>query len=246
LVTGAGRNIGKAIAIEFAEQGANVIVNDLPDCQEANEVAAEAMGFGVEATAILADVSKREEGTRLVDVALSTLGRIDILVHTPGVRPVTPFTEISSDEWDRVFAVNLNSAFYCAQAVVPGMVTHGYGRIIFISGANVFVGGVAIAHVIASKAGLWGLAHSLALEFASCGITVNNISPGPINTSRTEEWWPGKPARSVSEHELLKGIPVGRLGEPHEVAGVCAFLASERAGYLTGQTIHLNGGQYIT
>jgi NAD(P)-dependent dehydrogenase (short-subunit alcohol dehydrogenase family) len=179
-------------------------------------------------------------------MALNRLGRIDILVHTPGVRPVTPFTEISSDEWDKVFAVNLNSAFYCAQAVVPGMVTHGYGRIIFFSGANLFVGGVGIAHVVASKAGLWGLTHSLALELAPCGITVNDVSPGPINTDRAAECWPGKPARPVSEQELVKGIPVGRLGEPHEIAGVCAFLASERAGYLTGQTIHLNGGQYIT
>ncbi|MBI2866212.1 MAG: 3-oxoacyl-ACP reductase FabG [Chloroflexi bacterium] len=248
VVTGAGRNIGKAIALEFARQGANIVVNARANAQEAEEVAAEARGLGVQALAAVGDVSQREDVERVMEAARNRLGHIDILVHTIAVRPDIPFLEMSEEAWDSVMAINLKSAFYCTRAVLPGMVERRYGRIILFSGMAAFMGGAGRAHVAASKTAILGLTRGLSGEFAPYQITVNCIAPGTFQTIRPERWYPGwpGPAASWRAEDRAKNIPVGRVGRPEEVASLCAYLASEQAGFITGQSLHINGGQYVT
>ena len=236
LVTGSGRNIGRATALEMARRGADVVVNARSKRQEAESVAEEARAMGVRATALLADVGEEAEVQRMVDAALSELGRIDILVNNAGLRDSSPITDMSVEKWRQAMAVNLDGPFFCTRAVVPGMIQAGWGRIINVAGLNAFKGRADWAHVCASKMGAIGLTRSLAVELAPHGILVNHIVPGAFDTVADG------PAGSAPPPQALGNIPLGRLGLPDEVASVCAFLASDDAGYVTGQTIHVNGG----
>ena len=236
LVTGSGRNIGRATALEMARRGADVVVNARSNRQEAESVAEEARAMGVRATALLADVGEETEVQRMVDAALSELGRIDILVNNAGLRDSSPITDMSVEKWRQAMAVNLDGPFFCTRAVVPGMIQAGWGRIINVAGLNAFKGRADWAHVCASKMGAIGLTRSLAVELAPHGILVNHIVPGAFDTVAYG------PAGSAPPPQALGNIPLGRLGLPDEVASVCAFLASDDAGYVTGQTIHVNGG----
>ena len=215
LVTGSGRNLGRATVLEMARRGADVAVNARSNRQEAESVAREAQALGVRAVALIADVGDEAQVKGMVEAALSELGRIDVLVNNAGLRRSTPFSEMGTDEWREVMAVNLDGPFYCSGAVVPGMIAQGGGRIINVSGLNAFKGRPGWAHVCASKMGALGLTRALALELAPHGILVNHVVPG---------------------------IPVGRMGLPEELARTCAFLASDDASYITGQTLHVNGG----
>jgi 3-oxoacyl-[acyl-carrier protein] reductase len=236
LVTGSGRNIGRATVLRLASEGAHVVVNSRSNQAEADAVAQEAQALGVKALSVLADVSNRDQVERMVSKALSEFGKIDILINNAAIRPHKPFTELTLKDWEEVRGVVLDGAFYCTRAVIDGMVANRYGRILFFTGEGAFTGGPARAHVSAAKMGLIGLARSLAAEFAGRNIRVNVVSPGSIDTSRANpEWYQGRVPNA-------SGIPLGRQGTPDEIAATCLFLVSDDGGFITGQTIHVNGG----
>jgi 3-oxoacyl-[acyl-carrier protein] reductase len=236
LVTGSGRNIGRATVLKLAAEGANVVVNSRTNQAEADAVAREAQALGVKTLSVLADVSSKEQVDRMVSKALSAFGTIDILINNAAIRPHKPFTELTMQDWEAVRGVVLDGAFYCTQAVIHAMVANRYGRILFFTGEGAFVGGAGRAHVSAAKMGLVGLARSLASEFAVHNIRVNVVSPGSIDTSRANpEWYQGRVPNAA-------GIPLGRQGTVEEIAATCLFLVSDDGGFITGQTIHVNGG----
>ena len=236
LVTGSGRNIGRATVLKLASEGAHVVVNSRTNQAEADAVVREAQARGVKALAVIADVSRRDQVESMVARALSEFGRIDILISNAAIRPHKPFTELSVQDWEAVRGVVLDGGLYCARAVIESMVAHRYGRIVFLTGEGAFVGGIGRAHVSAAKMGLVGLARGLASEFAAHNIRVNVVSPGSIDTSRANpEWYQGRPPSAT-------GIPLGRQGTVDEIAATCLFLVSDDGGFVTGQTIDVNGG----
>ena len=237
LVTGSGRNIGRATVLRLASEGADVVVNARSNQQEAEAVAEEARALGVRAMAILADVANKEQVDSMVSMAMAEFGRIDILINNAAIRPHKPFLDVTLEDWERVRGVVLDGAFYCTSAVMPSMVENKYGRVIFFTGDGAFQGSPERAHVSAAKMGLVGLARSLATEFAPHNIRVNVLSPGSIDTSReNSQWYPGgRPPNAA-------GIPLGRQGTVDEIAATCVFLVSDEGGFITGQAIHANGG----
>ena len=237
LVTGSGRNIGRATILKLAAEGANVVVNARTNRQEADSVAAEARALGVETLSILADVADRHQVASMVAQTMERFGKIDILINNAAVRPHKPFTEVTLEDWEEVRGVVLDGAFYCTHAVIPSMVENQYGRILFFTGDGAFQGGAQRAHVSAAKMGLVGLARSLASEFAPQNIRVNVVSPGSIDTTREHpEWYPQQQVPNASR------IPLGRQGTVDEIAATCLFLVSDDGGFITGQSIHVNGG----
>jgi 3-oxoacyl-[acyl-carrier protein] reductase len=236
LITGSGRNIGRATALKLAAEGAHIVVNARSNEAEADAVAREVRNTGVMALAILADVAKKEETDAMAARALAEFGRVDILVNNAAIRPHKPFTEVTTQDWEQVRGVVLDGAFYLTQAVIPSMVKNRYGRILFFTGEGAFTGGTGRAHVSAAKMGLVGLARSLAVEFASHNIRANVVCPGSIDTRRDHpEWYRGQVPSGT-------GIPLGRQGKVDEIAATCLFLVGDDGGFITGQTIHVNGG----
>jgi 3-oxoacyl-[acyl-carrier protein] reductase len=236
LVTGSGRNIGRATILKLAAEGANVVVNSRSNQQEADAVASEARALGVKALSVIADVSSKDQVDRMMSRVLSELGRIDILVNNAAIRPHKPFAELTVQDWEEVRGVVLDGAFYCTRAVIDSMIANRYGCILFFTGEGAFMGGAKRAHVSAAKMGLIGLARSLASELAPHDIRVNVVCPGVIDTSRANpQWYPGRAPDA-------KGIPLGRQGTVDEIAATCLFLVSDDGGFITGQTIHVNGG----
>ena len=236
LVTGSGRNIGRATVLQLAAEGAHVVVNARANQDEAEAVAREARALGVKALPLLADVANKAQVDRMVEQALAEFGRLDILINNAAIRPHKPFTELTVQDWEDVRGVVLDGAFYCTRAAINAMVKQQYGRIVFFTGEGAFAGGAKRAHVSAAKMGLVGLARSLASEFAAHNIRVNVVSPGSIDTSRANpEWYQGRPPNAA-------GIPLGRQGTVEEIAATCVFLVSDDGGFITGQTIHVNGG----
>ena len=236
IVTGAARNIGRAIALELANAGAAVAVVTLSDVAGTQSVAAEIEAKAGRALAIQADITKPEDAKRIVDETVQRFGRLDILVNNAGVRPESAFEEITLEDWHRVLAVVLDGAFLCSQAAVPALSAGGRGAIINIGGLTAYIGAVHRAHVITAKAGLNGLTKALAVELAPRGITVNLVAPGLIDTKRKSE----DPA-----HRRSRTVLAGRLGQPEDIAAMVQLLAGPRGRYLTGQTIHINGGIYL-
>jgi 3-oxoacyl-[acyl-carrier protein] reductase len=236
LVTGSGRNIGRATVLKLAAEGAHVIVNARSNEAEAEAVAREAQALGVKAIAVVADVGKKDQVEAMAARALSEFGRVDILINNAAIRPHKPFTELTQQDWEAVRGVVLDGALYLTRAVIDSMVQHKYGRILFFTGEGAFIGGSGRAHVSAAKMGLVGFARGLASEFAAHDIRVNVVSPGSIDTQRANpEWYQGRlPSAS--------GIPLGRQGKVDELAATCLFLVSDDGGFITGQTIHVNGG----
>ncbi len=236
LVTGSGRNIGRATVLKLAGEGAHVVVNARTNQAEADDVAREAQSRGVRALALIADVAKKDQVDAMVARALSEFGRIDILINNAAIRPHKPFTELTVEDWEYVRGVVLDGAMYCTRAVIDSMVKNHYGRILFFTGEGAFGGGSGRAHVSAAKMGLVGLARGLASEFAAQNIRVNVVSPGSIDTTRANpEWYQGHVPSAA-------GIPLGRQGRVDEIAATCLFLVSDDGGFITGQTIHVNGG----
>jgi len=236
LVTGSGRNIGRATVLKLAEVGAHVVVNSRTNQAEAEAVAREAQARGVKAIAVVADVARKDQVDAMVARAMSEFGRIDILVNNAAIRPHKPFTEVTVQDWEAVRGVVLDGAVYCTRAVIESMVKNKYGRIVFFTGEGAFMGGSGRAAVSAAKMGLVGLARGLASEFAAQNIRVNVVSPGSIDTSRANpEWYQGRTPNAA-------GIPLGRQGTVDEIAATCLFLVSDDGGFITGQTIHANGG----
>jgi len=241
IVTGSGRNIGRAIALSLARLGANVVVNGHSDRAALDGVADEIGTLGASALTVMADVSRDEEVAALVDAARARFGTVDIVVSNVAVRRKQPFLEITPDDWHAVLRTNLDPAYYLARHAIPLMRARRWGRIVLNSGFDGFWGQVTErAHNVTAKAGLHGLAMALAREFGADGITANTVAPGAIDTVR--DW-------SQYTHQdrarLEAEIPCGRYGKPDEVAAACDLLCSERGAFVSGQVIHVNGGHYM-
>jgi 3-oxoacyl-[acyl-carrier protein] reductase len=238
IVTGGARNIGRAICCALAEEGAAVVVNALGDRVAAEAVAAEIKAAGGRAIACLGDVAREADAAALAAAAVDAFGRIDVLVSNAALRKQTPFLEMTLEEWHRVLAVPLDGAFLCARAAVPHMVRAGGGAIVTIGGVSAYVGTRDRAHVCAAKAGLVGLTHALAMELAPHRIRVNCVAPGAIDTVRGASAGQ-RPAGAPS-------VPLARLGRPEEIAAMVRLLCLPDGAYVTGQTIHVNGGAYLS
>jgi NAD(P)-dependent dehydrogenase (short-subunit alcohol dehydrogenase family) len=241
IVTGSGRNIGRAIALALARGGASVVVNGHRDAQAVEAVRREIEAAGGRALGIMADVSKHDEVAAMVREAVERFGSVDIAISNVGMRRKQPFLDIALEDWDAVLATNLSAAFYMARNVVPHMRSRRWGRIIHISGFDGFWGQVTErAHNITCKAGLHGLSKALAREFGADGITVNSVVPGAIDTVR--DW---SQYTHQARDRIAAEIPVGRFGRVEEVAAACAFLCADTGGFTSGQAIHVNGGHYM-
>lgn len=235
LVTGAGRNIGRAIALELADRGADVVINTRSNGAAGEAVADAARQRGVRALALLGDVGRADDVRRLAERALSEFGKVDIVVNNAAIRPEKSFLQLSDEEWHQVLAVDLHSAFYTVKAFLPGMVAQRWGRIVNITGLNAIQGHAGRAHVSAAKHGLWGLTKALARELGPYSITVNAISPGPIEGERHD------PASAQYIKSQLGRVPLGRLGVPEDIARLCGFLVCDDGGFVSGQMIGANG-----
>lgn len=242
LVTGSGRNIGRAIALAFAREGANVVVNARSNIQEIEQVAQEARAYGVQALPVRADVSDAGQVDALMARAHETFGAVDILVNNAAVRPKVLFPDMTYEDWRRVLGVALDGAFLCVKGVLPKMLERRWGRIINIGSIAAIEGGVGGAHHIAAKNALRGLTRALAKELGPQGVLVNDVAPGIIDTWLTASVQAGKTSKSDLE-SYVRAIPIGRLGRPEDIAGVCVFLASDAGGFINGEIIHVNGGQ---
>lgn len=241
LVTGSGRNIGRAIALALAAGGARVVVNGHRDKGAVDEVVAEIVARGGSAVGVMADVSSHDEVAAMVRETVARFGAVDIVVSNVGVRRMQPFLEIGLDDWDAVLGTNLTPAFFLARNAIPHMRERRWGRLVFISGFDGFWGHVTHrAHNVTCKAGLHGLAKALAREFGPDGITANTVAPGAIDTVR--DW---SQYRHQPREQIEREIPLGRFGRVEEVAEACAFLASEGGAFVSGQAIHVNGGHYM-
>ncbi len=236
VVTGAGKNIGRAIALSLARDGAKVVVNGRSDAAAIDAVAAEIRAAGGSAEAVVADVSDADAVARLVAQA----GPIDILVCNAGLRRQTPFLEMSLAEWREILSVALDGAFILSRAVLPGMVARGGGSIVALSGISTHVGTPNRAHVSASKAGLEGLMRAIAVEFAPQGIRANCVAPGAVDTTRGAS--AGAMPQGLGRED---GIPMRRKATIDEIASVVRMLAGPEGGYVTGQTLHVNGGAFL-
>jgi 3-oxoacyl-[acyl-carrier protein] reductase len=238
LVTGAGRGIGRAIALALGENGADVAVVDLNE-DDAIGVAAELKKMGRKAIAIKGNVSDTHDVEDFVKKAAEELGRIDILVNNAGITRDTLLMRMKEEDWDAVININLKGTFLCTKAVTKIMSKQRYGRIINISSVVGLMGNAGQANYASSKAGLIGLTKSVARELASRNVTVNAIAPGFIVTTMTDM------LSDELKDKLKSQIPLGRLGLPEDVANTVVFLASDAASYITGQTIAVDGGMVM-
>jgi 3-oxoacyl-[acyl-carrier protein] reductase len=245
-ITGASRNIGRAIALAFAAEGADLVLNTRANREELEGVADECRKLGVRVVSVLGDIGDAAAVESMVKNALAVLPSIDVLVCNAAIRPHKPITETSLEDWHHVFAVNLHSAFYLARAVVPGMKERGRGSIIALGGQSSITGRPGTAAVTAAKTGLLGLVRALAAELGPSGIRVNMVVPGTIDTERRyAEWYPEFRQAPPGGPEQVKRIPLGRLGRPEDIAEACLFLASDASAYITGDTIRVMGGSVI-
>jgi NAD(P)-dependent dehydrogenase (short-subunit alcohol dehydrogenase family) len=241
VVTGSGRNIGRAIALALGAQGANVVVNGHSDRAAVDSVVAELQALGAPALGVMADVGRDDEAAALIEAAAARFGAVDILVSNVGIRRKQPFLEITPAQWDEVLRTNLSAAFYLARHAIPGMRARRWGRIVLISGFDGFWGNVTErAHNVTAKAGLHGLAMALAREFGPDGITANTVAPGAIDTVR--DW---SQYTHQQRERIESEIPLGRYGRPEEVAAACALLCGDDGGFISGQVLHVNGGHYM-
>ncbi|MFV8827115.1 3-oxoacyl-[acyl-carrier-protein] reductase [Alkalihalobacterium sp. APHAB7] len=239
LVTGASRGIGKAIALELAQNGAKVAVNYAGSKDKAEAVVSEIVASGGEAFAIQADVADSDAVQSMVKEVISTYGSLDILVNNAGITRDTLVMRMKDEDWDAVLNTNLKGVFLCAKAVTRQMMKQRSGRIINISSVVGVLGNAGQANYVAAKAGVIGLTKSLARELANRNITVNAVAPGFIETDMTDQL-----TEEIKE-SMLNQIPLSKLGQPQEIARVVRFLASEDSSYMTGQTLHVDGGMYM-
>ena len=237
VVTGASRGIGRAVALELAATGARVLAGARD--QHADVVAAEITAVGGTAHAVSVDVMDAASVRHMIGTALDRFGRVDILVNNAGIARDQLLVRMKRDEWDAVLATNLTAAFTCAQAALRPMLKQRFGRIINISSVVGQMGNAGQANYAASKAGVIGMTKSLAREVASRGITVNVVAPGMIDTGMT------RAVMQASREAWASKIPLGRLGTSEEVAAAVGFLASDKAAYITGQVVGVNGGLYM-
>lgn len=236
LVTGGARNIGRAISCSLAAGGASVMVNARTSRADADKTVEM---IGSKGAMHIADVTKPEDVKQLVESTVKRFGRLDFLINNAAVRYETPFAEIKYEEWRQVLAIVLDGAFLCAQAALPHLIKAGGGTIINIGGQTGHKGASERAHVITAKAGLAGMTKALALDLAPHRITVNCVVPGTIDSQRGLPGVPDRPAHRRAPP------PIGRRGEPEEIAAMVRMLCGPDARYITGQAIHVNGGGYL-
>ena len=240
LVTGAQQGIGKAIALAYGREGASVVINYLDNQAAAEEIASQIRALGQRAAPIAGDVAQAADVWRMVEAGES-LGGIDILVNNAGIFPRVEFLDMTEAQWDEVLNVNLKGTFLCTQAVAQKLVERGRaGAVINLASSAAFRSSPRGVHYVASKAGIVGVTRATALELAPYRVRVNAIAPGTTDTAQ--------PRYGMSEEELQaagRQVPLGRMGTPEDVADLAVFLASEESRHITGQTLHVNGGQYL-
>jgi NAD(P)-dependent dehydrogenase (short-subunit alcohol dehydrogenase family) len=240
LVTGAQQGIGKAIALAYGREGASVVINYLDNQAAAEEIASQIRALGQRAVPLAGDVAQAADVRRMVEAGES-LGGIDILVNNAGIFPRVEFLDMTETQWDEVLNVNLKGTFLCTQAVAQKLVERGRpGAVINLASSAAFRSSPRGVHYVASKAGIVGVTRATALELAPHRVRVNAIAPGTTDTAQ--------PRYGMSEEELQaagRQVPLGRMGTPEDVADLAVFLASDEARHITGQTIHVNGGQYL-
>jgi 3-oxoacyl-[acyl-carrier protein] reductase len=239
LVTGGSRGIGRAIALRLADEGMDVAICYFNKKKKAEEVARDIRSRGVKGIAYQADVGKRAEAEGLVKKAARFLGGLDTLVNNAGAYNRTAFEELKPKDWHRTIAVNLDSVFYCSRAALPFMKDIKFGRIVSISSILAHTGSRWGADYAAAKAGIIGFTKSLAQEVAKHRITVNSVASGAVDTAII-----GHDTPEMRREREMK-IPLGRVGQPEDIAGVVAFLVSNDSSYITGQTLNANGGQFM-
>ena len=244
LVGGAGRNNGKAIALAFAREGADLVLIAREKKSSLDEVSHECTKLGAKVLPLLADVSEPEQVSSMVKQALGHFGRIDVLMGVAGRRAHQDFWEISLEEWHKTFAVNLHSLFYLAKAVVPSMMERKSGSIVALGGIAAMTAQPQRAHVVASKSGLYGLIRALALELGPYNIRANLIALGMIENVRANPEWYKEGAAGYSKEDL-DTVALKRAGKPQEVAEVAVFLASDRSSFVTGDRVVCAGGRYM-
>ena len=241
LVTGAQQGIGRAIAIALARARADVVINYLNDVRAAEDVAAEVHSTGQRAVLAQGDVAGSGTPARLVEATVAAFGKIDILVNNAGVFPRVPFLEMTDTDWDLVHSINLKASCFCAQAAARSMVAAGQGGVIIcMASSAIFGASQRGVHYSASKGGVVSLTRAMALELAPWKIRVNAIAPGLTDTAQ--------PRYGSTEEELAAraaAMPLGRMGQPEDIANVAVFLASEKSAFMTGQTVHANGGVFM-
>ncbi len=235
-ITGAGKNIGRACALDLAGRGYNVVINGRADKAACDAVAREAIAKGVKAHVIMADVGLAPEAKRAAKETLAAFGTVDVLVANAAIRPDKPFLETTEEDWRRVMGTNLESSIHLSQAFLPGMIAQTWGRIVLMTGRNAMRGYPGHVTTSVAKHGLWGLTKTLSREFGPQGITVNAISPGVIDTSSDPAFIAR--AQKIAQTE----IPVRRIGTPAEIAAMCGLLCSDEGGFVNGQMIGVNGG----
>jgi 3-oxoacyl-[acyl-carrier protein] reductase len=235
-ITGAGQNIGRAIAVSLAEAGFDVAINGRSNREACDAVARDVEAQGRKALVVMGDVGRSDAVLAMKAKVEAALPPVAIVINNAAIRPEKPFLEMTDDDWHRVLDTDLNSAFYTCRAFCGAMVERGWGRVVNLTGMNAIHGYAGRAPVSAAKHGLWGLTKALAKEFGSKGVTVNAISPGTIDTEHSD---------SAMTHHIksqLDRIPVGRLGQPNDIAALTAFLCSDAGGFINGQMIASNGG----
>ncbi|MBM7603355.1 3-oxoacyl-[acyl-carrier protein] reductase [Metabacillus crassostreae] len=239
LVTGASRGIGRAIALDLALNGASIAVNYAGNEVKANEVVDEIKANGGQAIAIKADVSNQDDVQQMIKAVIGEFGSLDILVNNAGITRDNLLMRMKDDEWDDVINTNLKGVFLCTKGVTRQMMKQRNGRIINITSIVGVSGNPGQANYVAAKAGVIGLTKTTAKELASRNITVNAVAPGFISTDMTDE------LSEEVKSEMLKQIPLAQLGEPSDIANLVTFLASDKSKYITGQTMHVNGGMFM-
>ncbi len=237
LITGAGRNIGRACVLGLAEDGFDVVLNGSSDRAACEGVAAEAEKLGARTLVVMGDVGNAQDCQRIAEAAIKQFGAVDVLLNNAALRPNKPFLEMSEAEWRRVISVDLDASVWLSRACLPGMLQKGWGRIVNFTGMNAIHGHAGRAPVSVAKHGVWGLTKALAMEFGPRQITVNAISPGPIAPDSEE-----KNASAQARAQTVARVPLGRMGKPVEVAAAARLLVSEAGAYINGQMIQVNGG----
>jgi len=236
LVTGSGRNIGRAIALELADRGFSVAINGSTDKQACQSVADEITDRGGQAIVAMGDIGKFDHAQSIANTALEAFGTVDVLINNAAIRPNFNFIEGTEEEWERVMNINFKSCFWLTRACLPGMLEKGWGRIVFFTGMNAQQGYPGKSAVSVSKHAAWGLTKSLAKDYGPRGITSNIISPGTIVGEVNEE-------AIVAKYPVLKDAnPSGRLGVPGDIASAVGFLSADDTGFINGQILQINGG----